>query len=134
VVKEKGNEYLAKLVEILDRLRMKAISTPTRSRRSRRAGAGHRQEPLLLVLERSNKDRRWRFSSSTVADIPDMFESIDALVARMDAPPEETTQSAPQGEPYTAEDNPLRSPYHAVQHFLISAARAKQTRPRMPTR
>ena len=149
VVSLHGDEYVTKLAEILARLkteklydRQKLPDDPTAE--TQLIG----RDPLLLILQRyeysveeqpadkpegestdkqasqQRIERRWQFAESTVEDTPDLYARLDELVI---AAKERVAAAAqpPASTPESAED-PLRSPYHTVQHFFISAGNAKK--------
>lgn len=143
IVKEQGAEYVTRLAEILARLeaeglydRRKLSDDPTADAQT----IG--KDPLLLVLDRFTYDqghlvvapervtgeekppdqrleRRWQFAPATVEGIPSLHAQLDELIAEIRARAAVQPDSGPAGDP-------LRSPYHTVQHFLISAGGAKR--------
>lgn len=147
VVEERGEEYALKLAEILRWLRRQGYFEPDKlpddpTAMTQIIG----KDPLLLVITRYEYDResgvllegervrerdregkverRWQFSGATVADLPALYEKLTELVA-------ESAQAASQPESVPvpaalAADDPLRSPYHAVRHFLICVANTKK--------
>jgi MscS family membrane protein len=136
VAKEKGPAYVSQLQQILERLR--AAGHFEREKLPDDPAAPSQtigKDPLLLVLERyelgkeQGKERRWQFSASTVADVPALYARLDELVSRVEAESAPSSESAATEEiqaPDEAASDPLRSPYHAVQHFLMSVANARE--------
>ena len=122
-------DYLDKLVAILERLQDEKLLDPASlSDDPTAASAAIGRDPILLLLSRQQVDADaaagtdgrmvWRFSAQTVADIPRLHEKLDELIAAatMDATPTE-----PPPTEATAAVDPLRSPFHMVQHFVIHA-------------
>gem|GEM_PF-106710 len=78
------------------------------------------REPLLLIIDR-REDRQWRFSPSTVAEIPDLYRRLQELEAAPASAP--TTEATPPSEPLTAK---LSSPRALVRQFLIAVNDAER--------
>mgnify|MGYP000501245720 CR=1 FL=1 len=78
------------------------------------------REPLLLIIDR-REDRQWRFSPSTVAEIPELYRRLQELLEAPASAP--TTDTTPPPEPFTAK---LRSPRALVRQFLVAVNDAER--------
>ena len=127
-----AGDFVLKLKGILDRLEAERLFDP--------AGLPDEpdavtplsigKDPLLLVLERQKEPeadstvRLWRFSASTVKEIPETHARLEEL----------TELTEPAGEPVEAppveaegvDVNRLRSPYHMMEFFLVKVADAER--------
>ncbi|RMF73026.1 MAG: hypothetical protein D6744_16160, partial [Planctomycetota bacterium] len=131
--KAESLEYLNKLAAILERLRTEGLFDPqTLSDDPAADPVAIGRDPVLLLLSRQQigdegdeltRGRMvWRFSAQTVADIPRIHEKLDELIAAAqdDAAPQPAIEESTP--PQAAEQvDPLRSPYHMVQHFVVHA-------------
>lgn len=128
VAAAQGDDYVRQLAEIIDR--MLAADLLDRDALPDQPDAPPQTlglDPLLLTLERG-EDRRWRFSAATVADIPKYQDGLADLVRQAThvesaRAPEPTTTAEANDAP--APPDPLRSPYHLVESFLIRVNDAK---------
>jgi MscS family membrane protein len=130
VVKEKGQEYALRLGEIVAHLVAARVFDPDDlpadpAAETRLIG----KEPLLLVIERG-PDRMWRFSASTAAGIPEMYQKL-TQPPETEAP---ATESAPATE--AAPEEPgvrdfLRTPRAMVEYFLVAVGEAARQAERL---
>lgn len=152
IVNEQGPEYARKLAVLVARLREEGYFDPaTLATQPDADPQPIGRDPLLLILERYEYEetappaaaattpaegaappeaapqkrvvRRWQFAAVTVADTPNMFENLDGLIDQIQE--KEAIATAPAAPEPPDEVDPLRSPYHTVQHFYISFSKVK---------
>jgi len=125
VAHDKGGEYARKLGELVHQLirdgALDLVQVPDDPAAETQVLG---RDPLLLVLER--RERVWRFSPSTVAEIPRLYEVAHALAESQAASaaasvPTTATESAPIPE---AVVEAQRTPRALVTHFLVSLSQA----------
>ncbi len=123
VAAAQGPEYTRRAGEIVHALvRMGAFEPNTLPDEP---AAGTRvigREPLLLIIDR-REDRQWRFSPSTVAEIPDLYRRLQELLETPSPASAPTTDTTPPPEPLTAK---LRSPRALVRQFLVAVNDAER--------
>jgi MscS family membrane protein len=120
---------------MLDRLEREGLFDPETLSDDPAAESGAiGRDPILLVLARRQEDGNaetgeggrfvWQFSAEAVADIPLLYEKLDELVA---AATDVAVEQSPTSEPVAEGEivDPLRSPYHMVQHFILNAQAAR---------
>ncbi len=151
VRRARAGEYVTQVAEILRQLEATGFFDPRRLPDEPTAPPQSiGKDPILLVLERTTRElepapppakpdaaatpepaaprralREWQFSASTVAAIPTLFAKLPTLT-ELQATEHAVRTEQPATEVAPDESDPLRSPYHMVQYFLVKAADAEK--------
>jgi MscS family membrane protein len=132
VVRADGDRYVTLLGAILDELEEAELLDPAELPDDPTAPTQTLgRDPILLALERheiavegGDPLRIWRFSASTVADLPELHEQLIQL-DEAPAPPGREPPAEPADDE-AATPSPQRSPRALLQNFLNAAADAEK--------
>jgi len=130
VARDSGPQFVEDLAVVLEKLKAEGLFDPSKLPDAPDAPVENLgKDPVIVILERGEiqRDERtvrvWRFNASTVGAAAELRKRASDLRTVTQQPVVQPPVVAP---PPRNEADPLRSPYHMVQFFLVKAGEASK--------